>query len=117
MSNPKGAGNDPSMDDILKSIRKINSDDEARAQVGQAQPTADGSPTPARRDDVLLLTNPIEEPKAGASMASAVVSPPRIDPLQAAEMPQPSAEPPADGALLGADMAGAARSALAPPDP
>ena len=33
MSDTKGAGNDPSMDDILASIRKIISDDEARAQV------------------------------------------------------------------------------------
>src|SRR5262245_8392132 len=115
MSNPKGAGNDPSMDDILKSIRKIISDDEARAQVGQAPvtPPVDGPPTPARGDDVLLLTNPIEAPKPGASMASAVVPPPRIDPMRAAEMPQPSAEPPADGALLGAAMAGAASSAVA----
>jgi len=114
MSNPKGAGNDPSMDDILKSIRKIISDDEARAQVGQAPLTspADGQPAPARRDDVLLLTNPIEEPKSGASAVSAPV-PPRIDPVQAAEMPQPSIEPPADGSLLGTDIAGAASSAFA----
>jgi len=112
MSNPKGAGNDPSMDDILKSIRKIISDDEARAQVGQAPPSTDGKPSPGRRDDVLLLTNPIEEPKSGASAVSAPV-PPRIDPVQAAEMPQPSIEPPADGSLLGSDIAGAASSAFA----
>jgi cell pole-organizing protein PopZ len=110
MSNPKGASNDPSMDDILKSIRKIISDDEARAQVGQAP--ADGQP---RRDDVLLLTNPIEEPKPGASQtgAPAPVPSPRIDPVQAAEMPQPSTEPPPDGSLLGEAMAGAASSAFA----
>jgi len=109
MSNPKG---EPSMDDILKSIRKIISDDEARAQVGQAPPSTDGKPSPGRRDDVLLLTNPIEEPKSGASAVSAPV-PPRIDPVQAAEMPQPSIEPPADGSLLGTDIASAASSAFA----
>ena len=42
MSDAKGASNDPSMDDILASIRKIISDDEARAQVtasgGAAKP-------------------------------------------------------------------------------
>ena len=37
MSDSKNANNDPSMDDILASIRKIISDDEARAQVSSQQ--------------------------------------------------------------------------------
>jgi len=37
MSDPRSANNDPSMDDILASIRKIISDDEARAQVNSQQ--------------------------------------------------------------------------------
>ena len=37
MSDAKGANSDPSMDDILASIRKIISDDEARTQVGNQQ--------------------------------------------------------------------------------
>ena len=58
MSDAKGAGNDPSMDDILASIRKIISDDEARAQV-----SGDAASAPsARNDDVLLLTDLVEEP-------------------------------------------------------
>ena len=39
MTDPKSA-NDPSMDDILASIRKIISDDEARAQVSSQQAAA-----------------------------------------------------------------------------
>ncbi len=130
MADPKSA-NDPSMDDILASIRKIISDDEARAQVSGHQATAnrpDGRPaaTPSRvgaadeakldgaeRDDVLLLTDLIEEPK------SAAVPPPiplsRIDPVRAAEMPQPSIEPanPSDPSLVGGGVAGSTASAFA----
>ena len=86
MSDPKSASNDPSMDDILASIRKIISDDEARAQVNSQQgsrpeaapsPAAGppaGSPTGPQpqsegRDDVLLLTDLIEGPKADATPA------------------------------------------------
>lgn len=126
MSDPKSA-NDPSMDDILASIRKIISDDEARAQAGSQQ-AASGRPavTPPRigpegepklhgagRDDVLLLTDLIEEPK------SAPVPPPiplpRIDPVRAAEMPQPSIEPArsTDSSLMGGGVAGSAASAFA----
>ena len=70
MSDAKGANSDPSMDDILASIRKIISDDEARTQVGNQQglrqsarptivpPVESQQPTATRspgRDDVLLL--------------------------------------------------------------
>ena len=124
----KRADNDPSMDDILASIRKIISDDEARAQVAANQPgNSQSTPTqaapaevpasqvkpavPARgarpntnttpvREDVLLLTDLIEEqePKLGAAgprpTGSAQPIPlPRIDPVRASEMPQPSVEP------------------------
>ncbi|MBS0540688.1 MAG: DUF2497 domain-containing protein [Proteobacteria bacterium] len=104
------ADNDPSMDDILASIRKIISDDEARAQVGgNPMPppipanAPDRAPMGARasmtnRDDVLLLTDLIEEPKAAAPAApeASVQAPPplRIDPVRASEMPQPSFDPP-----------------------
>ncbi len=95
MSDAGGGSSDPSMDDILASIRKIISDDEARAQVAGQRgastgPATSGSPesseqrsasatiTPipqaagadsraagaARRDDVLLLTDLVEEPKS-----------------------------------------------------
>ena len=75
MTDPKSA-NDPSMDDILASIRKIISDDEARAQVNSQQAAAQSGGRPAvtppmepklhgaGRDDVLLLTDLIEEPRS-----------------------------------------------------
>jgi cell pole-organizing protein PopZ len=125
------ADNDPSMDDILASIRKIISDDEARAQVGgnampplQAANTGDRPATNARagmtgnRDDVLLLTDLIEEPKAAD-----VPPPQRIDPVRAGEMPQPAFEtmpspPPAsmpsafEPSIVASSAAGAASSAF-----
>lgn len=80
--------NDPSMDDILASIRKIISDDEARAAAGpgfgmpasappqrpmqpapprsapQPQPTFTTPAAPSGDEDVLLLTDLVEEPPA-----------------------------------------------------
>lgn len=129
MTDPKSA-NDPSMDDILASIRKIISDDEARAQVNSQQAAAQsgGRPavTPSRigpegepkqhaagRDDVLLLTDLIEEPKSDT--VPPAIPLPRIDPVRAAEMPQPSIEPArrADSTLVGGGAAGSTASAFA----
>jgi cell pole-organizing protein PopZ len=99
MSDSKGANNDPSMDDILASIRKIISDDEARAQVSgsaTAPPAANAS-TGGRRDDVLLLTDLVEEPPEEAPEAPPAPEPTpmpqRIDPISASEMPQPAVPP------------------------
>lgn len=132
MSDGKGsASKDPSMDDILASIRKIISDDEARAQVGGLRNSSAGPgerppvvppvlPSAPPREDVLLLTEIVEEPK---SMPDEQPAMPRIDPVNAAEMPQPSIEPvvsekPAartssGEALVGDGVAGAASSAFA----
>lgn len=127
MPDPKSAS-DPSMDDILASIRKIISDDEARAQVNspQAQPSSRPSVTPPRigpegesrlhaggRDDVLLLTDLIEEPKSGT--VPPPIPLPRIDPVRATEMPQPSIEAarPGDSSLVGGGAAGSTTSAFA----
>jgi len=128
MTVPKGA-NDPSMDDILASIRKIISDDEARAQISspRAAPSSgrpavtppgigpEGGPTLRAdgRDDVLLLTDLIEEPKS-ASVPPPVPRP-LIDPVRAAEMPQPAMEPgiSGDSSLVGGGVAGSTASAFA----
>jgi cell pole-organizing protein PopZ len=117
MSDPKGASKDPSMDDILASIRKIISDDEARAQVnrGQSGRPSDTAPvglqqSAAARDDVLLLTDLIEEPKS--EEAGAAVTPKPL-PRRAAEMSEPSAQPSTDNPLVAAAVAGAASSAFA----
>ena len=129
MSDNKGNPNDPSMDDILASIRKIISDDEARAQVAHqrpagpsANPSANSSgrppvvapgprpaPSPAR-DDVLLLTDLVEDPRTTSDAQPVPL--PRIDPVRAAEMPHPSVDPPPGEALVGASVAGAASSAF-----
>lgn len=136
MSDGKGpASKDPSMDDILASIRKIISDDEARAQVGGLRnsnagpgerppvipPVLPSAPPSAPRDDVLLLTEIVEEPKSMPNEQPTAM--PRIDPMKAAEMPQPAMEtaasesPPAKAApgeaLVGAGVAGATSSAFA----
>ncbi|MFI4998568.1 MAG: DUF2497 domain-containing protein [Reyranellales bacterium] len=135
------------MDDILASIRKIISDDEARAQVGgpaggQAgaptggQPGANPAPrpavlpaaeshpmatprhgTPTKRDDVLLLTDLIEEPDAAPRAAATPIPLPRIDPANAAEMPQPNVDPmpdrpSTDQSLVGPSVAGVTASAF-----
>ena len=104
MSDAKGANNDPSMDDILASIRKIISDDEARAQVsgGGSAPAAANAQNPsqgpaARRDDVLLLTDLVEDsPEEGPGAPPApepTPLPQRIDPVSASAMPQPTVPP------------------------
>ena len=93
MSDAKGANDDPSMDDILASIRKIISDDEARAQVntGTTPPSAANASSGARRDDVLLLTDLVEEPPEAPSRPTPL--PQRIDPVSAGDMPQPTVQP------------------------
>ena len=140
MTDPKSANNDPSMDDILASIRRIISDDEARAQVNsqQSHPTTGrpgvtppAGPAPGQRaepplqssgrDDVLLLTDLIEDPKADGGAVPSPIPLPRIDPVRAGEMPQPSIEPLAKPAsqsatnspLFGGDAASSATAAFA----
>lgn len=124
MSAAKGPANDPSMDDILASIRKIISDDEARAQVtgqqpgaapaGRPQATAPAIPpaprSAASSDDVLLLTDLVEEPTMSAANSPET---PRLDPVAATDMPQPSVAAPTDNSLVGAGVAGVASSAFA----
>ena len=131
MTDPKSANSDPSMDDILASIRRIISDDEARAQVNSQQGSRPGVTAPtglpagprlephlqtSTRDDVLLLTDLIEDPRADGAVPPPIPLP-RIDPVRAAEMPQPSVEPvarPAVGSpLFGGDAAISATAAFA----
>ncbi len=135
------AENDPSMDDILASIRKIISDDEARAQVSGDEPsTAPPANAPidfrsaaprmagtGSREDVLLLTDLIEEPEQGAARPELSAPTPiplqRIDPVSASEMPQPpfesapvqrpvSTSSSFEPSLVGSSVAGAATSAF-----
>jgi len=121
MTDARGGPNkEPSMDDILASIRKIISDDEARAQGAGSRPavvppmivppTMTSPSRTASNEDVLLLTDIVEEPK---SMSN-------VEPANPAEMPQPSTEPvavsadsPKADALVAAGVAGVASSAFA----
>ncbi len=108
MSDSKNAGGDPSMDDILASIRKIISDDEARAQMTNQRtsgPQAPGQPArlsvvpppeaprpeprprSAGHDDVLLLTEDLmEDPKAPPITADAA-PPPSLQPRSESSRP------------------------------
>jgi cell pole-organizing protein PopZ len=113
MSDTKGPANDPSMDDILASIRKIISDDEARAQGSAAAPgqgPASAPPASAARDDVLLLTDLIDEPKAAPSLPTPASSISAAKPVAPAE---PSVkQPSADQRLVEPGAAGLAASAF-----
>jgi cell pole-organizing protein PopZ len=137
MSDTKGPGNDPSMDDILASIRKIISDDEARAQVSGAASPASQTPqpgpastpsSPAARDDVLLLTDLVDEPPkpAPSPPSQPAVVPPPVAPVLPSAAPPPSMSaakpdvpvepsvkhPPADRSLVEPGTAGLAASAF-----
>lgn len=131
MSDGKGPPNkDPSMDDILASIRKIISDDEARAQVGSLRnansgerpPVIPPAPPSPPREDVLLLTEIVEEPKSMSNEQPTPLG--AVESVNPAEMPQSANEvPPAlpslsTGAvkadlLVGDGVAGVASSAFA----
>ena len=115
MSDSKNAGGDPSMDDILASIRKIISDDEARAQMTNQRtsgPQAPGQPArlsvvpppepprpeprprSAGHDDVLLLTEDLmEDPKAPPRTAD-IVAPPSLQPRSEPPRPVEALRPP-----------------------
>ncbi|WP_428661480.1 DUF2497 domain-containing protein [Reyranella sp.] len=125
MSDPKGPANDPSMDDILASIRKIISDDEARARASEAVTPAPQPPgpvaaeSPAAREDVLLLTDLVDEPKVAPSppASSAFAQPAVPAPSVSAAKPVPPVEasmkqPPADQSLVEPGTAGLAASAF-----
>jgi uncharacterized protein len=96
--NDSNVQRDPSMDDILSSIRRIIQEDSGRAagatEAPRAAPPRSGASGPApspgvaaggasrpngkpsRQDDVLLLTDLVEEPDAGATRAPAPPVPP-----------------------------------------
>ncbi|MBV8412182.1 MAG: DUF2497 domain-containing protein [Alphaproteobacteria bacterium] len=110
MSEPRSTSGDPSMDDILASIRKIISEDEARVQVVRAQSANQPNSATAADQDVLLLTDLIEDPKSEA--AEPAVSPVAV-PGRPPEMVEHANPPANDGSLIAAAVAGAATSAFA----
>ena len=114
----QGGAADPSMEDILASIRRILSEDESE-QPAAAQPGAAAAPA----SDVLALDSSmlVDEPPAPAP-------PPRIEPsapspppprvIEVLPPPPPSPPPPvmesrvADDSLLGPEAAAAAASSM-----
>ncbi len=107
---PSPTGADPSMDEILASIRKILNEDDAKAivheaQFAQAKPTEQPASPPDHQhdeppaDDVLMLDEtmmvPVEAPLPDAPVPAVVPSPPASPPLVAHP-----AEPVAAPALL-----------------
>ena len=114
---PPPAGADPSMDEILASIRKILNEDEAKAAVNEA-PAAPAGPGPQQAgppdprhaappaDDVLVLDETMMVPADGPppdTPVPAVVPPPpagpvfveQAQPLAAMPLQVPAAGPPA----------------------
>ena len=143
MSDPRNAGGDPSMDDILASIRKIISDDEARAQMTNQRtsgPQAPGQPArlsvvpppePARseprsrsagHDDVLLLTEDLMEDPKAPPRAADVVPPPSLQPRSEPPRPVEAFRPPepprlAEAIVRAPDPARAPSASLGPDSP
>jgi uncharacterized protein len=123
MSDGRSSNPDPSMDDILASIRKIISDDEARAQVGpppvhpapaNSDPAQmrepEAAPAFPKRDDVLLLTNLIDESSEDEPETQPIpIHLPQIEPARAPDMSNttPPSEP-----LVGSSVVGATASAF-----
>jgi cell pole-organizing protein PopZ len=101
MSDARDGSKDPSMDDILASIRKIISDDEARAQMTTQRPSGPQAPGQTARlsvvppseplrpdlqsrsagqDDVLLLTEDLMEDAKVPQRPAEIVVPPAPQP-------------------------------------
>ncbi|WP_165186750.1 DUF2497 domain-containing protein [Caulobacter soli] len=90
---------EPTMEEILASIRRIISEDDAPAEAApapEAEPEAEpefvAEEAPAE-DDVLELTDPIEPPAPVESMGDIDVYSPEPEPEPAPPPPPPAAEP------------------------
>jgi cell pole-organizing protein PopZ len=99
------SGADPSMEDILASIRRILSEDEAAS----AQAAPEGAPA----DETVFALDPsmiVAEPPA---MDAKPVPPPSVAPAAAVALAYPAATlPPADAALVAPEAEAAAASSL-----
>jgi len=121
-ASPPGGAADPSMEDILASIRRILSEDETEQAAGAAAepPTGSGSGVLAL-DPSMLVEEPAAAPPPPTPMAALRVEPPLpgMHAPRAAE-PPPSAPPPppappphaAEESLLAPETAAAASSSV-----
>lgn len=102
---PATAGTDPSMEDILASIRRILSDDEQAAPGSPAASTATGG-----HDDVLPLSEDMLVPSAPPSTPAPMAAPPAASPPHAVAPAAP--EPAAPERLVAPEAAAAAASSV-----
>ena len=87
---------EPTMEEILASIRRIISEDDAPAEAAAApapEPAPEPEPEPLVEDDVLELTDPIEPPSPVESMGDIDVYSPEPEPEPAPPPPPPPPEP------------------------
>ena len=88
---------DPTMEEILASIRRIISEDDAPAEAAAPAPEPEEEPASVEEvlaeDDVLELTDPIEPPAPVETMGDIDVYSPEPEPEPAPPPPQPQPEP------------------------
>lgn len=80
---------EPTMEEILASIRRIISEDDAPAEPAAAAPEPEPAPPPPAEDDVLELTDPIDPPAPLESVGDIDVYEPEPEPE-----PEPAPPPP-----------------------
>jgi cell pole-organizing protein PopZ len=109
---------EPSMEEILASIRRIIAEDgEADGDKGDAK-VATASPAKAEEEDVLELTDVLEEDPPVANTPEAPAAPDdetpfTLDPGMARAEPAAPAPPPAEARLISTESATASVAALA----
>lgn len=106
-----GSGSDPSMEDILASIRRILSEDEPQPAAPPSEP-AQASDS-AEESDVLVLDSSMEvsEPEPEPIPEEVIVPPIAAEPVRPAPEPAPKPARP-DPVLVAPEIAAAAASAV-----
>jgi len=109
---------DPSMEDILASIRRILSEDEAEQPQSDHSGQQHMTQEPLTLDSSMMVEEPAPQPPPPPTPAHVAPPPPVHEPVAAAPPPAPPAPPPAveappaATALLGAEAMAAAASSV-----
>ena len=110
-----GGAADPSMEDILASIRRILSEDEGEQAAGHPEPQH-AEPPASRESDVLALDASMMIEETAPVAPPPPAPPPYVEPVAASlpppEPPSPPAMPPANESLLGPEATAAAASSV-----
>jgi cell pole-organizing protein PopZ len=108
---------EPSMEEILASIRRIIAEDGETTEGDKGDAKVAGAPAKAEEDDVLELTEVVEEDEPVANTSEAPVADKDEAPFTLEARPEPArADPPAaaaDERLVSAESASASVAALA----